>query len=261
MINRLAILSAILLASVACTTPLFASGQKAPSSTTTPQAQPPKITQKVTFQGSCKGNIADSDGIPVITALTPPRDILALAQRLRAENPNQTLDNGTGLIWKTQPLSCDSVLVVESNDYKGHTFISFLNDPKNSFIGIEGPVMQNGDGSFTVLIAKSLILPDGTTHSLLDPTLQTTECQIYSSHAHYLVKQIHSRDFMAQEQQQNEQARRLLAKAQARWASHIIKITCSVRMKTPDGHLTNVNVEFDVTPRPPWDYTEPEPMP
>jgi len=250
MIYRVAVLSTILLAGAACTIPLCAAGQK---------AQPPKITQKVTFQGSCKGSIADSDGIPVITALTPPRDILALAQRLRAENPNQTLDNGTGLIWKTQPFSCDSVLVTESNDYKGHTFIAFLDDPKNSFMGIEGQVMQNGDGSFTVMIAKSLLLPDGTTHSLLDPTLQTAECQIYSSHAHYLVKQIHSRDFMAQEQQQNEQARRLLAKAQARWASHIIKITCSVRMKTPDGHLTNINAEFDVTPSPPWDYTEPEP--
>lgn len=256
MIYRLAIPSTILLAAAVCTIPVCAAGQKAqpPTTAPTPKAQLPKITQKMTFQGSCKGNAVDSDGKPVITALTPPADQLALSNRLRAENPNWTLGEG-GFIWKRQPISCDSVLIVESDADKGHTAIAFLDGSKKPVLGFEGQIAQQDVvGSFTDVVVTVILLPDGSTRSVQQPGLQGPLCQVFSAKPD---SQLHYKDGATLIAKARD-----MAEVQATWASHIITITCSAGMKNPaDGHITNLNVEFNVTPRPDSVYTIPEPHP
>jgi hypothetical protein len=238
MVYRVAVLSTILLAGAACTIPLCAVGQKAHPSTPTPKAQLQKITPKVIFQGSCKGNVVESDGKKVITSLTHPADQLALARRLRAENPNWTLEDG--LIWKTQLLSCDSVQIIELDDYKTHTVIEFLDASKKPVLAFEGPLALHDVGS-TYVVATNILLPDGKVFPM-QAAIQGPHCEVYSSQPDF---QHHS----------YKDGPRLAAEAKTTWASHLIRMTCGAWMTNrADGHITKVNVDFNVMPPPPPVY-------
>ncbi len=242
MVYRVVVLSTMLLA--ACTIPVCAAGQKAqpPTTTPTPKAQLPKITRKVTLQGSCKGNVVDSDGKPVTTALPLSAGWLALSNRLRAENPNWTLDDES-VIWKAQPLSCDSVLILELDDYKTHTVIQFLNGSKKPVLAFEGPLALQQVGS-TNLVATNILLPDGKVISIPQPGIQGPQCEIYSSQP----------DF---QQHSYKDGPRLAAEAKATWASHLMTISCGAGMSESDnGHITKINVDFKVMPPPPSVYTD-----
>jgi hypothetical protein len=244
MVHRVVVLSALLLAAAACTIPVWAAGQKAqpPTTTPTPKAQLPKITQKVTFQGSCKANVIENDGKQVIPASMLPGEKFALAQRLMAENPNWTLGDG-GTIWKSQLLSCNSVLIIELDDYKTHTVIQFLNGSKIPVLAFEGPLALQQVGS-TDVIATNILLPDGKVISVPQPAIQGPHCEIYSSQP----------DF---QQHSYKDGPRLAAEAQATWASHLMTIWCGAGMTYSDnGHITKINVDFKVMPPPPSFYTD-----
>jgi hypothetical protein len=261
MVYRMAVLSAILLAGAACTIPACAAGQKARPPTAAPRAQLPKITRKVTFQGSCKGTISDSDGVPAITASTLPSEQFALMQRLGADGKHLTLDGATGLVWRHQPLSCDSIMVIESDDYKGHTTIVFLNAAKKAILGFEGPIAVAGgmQGAPTTVAAQFVLLPDGRTSGPMQPAIQGPNCQAFSTQPHYPAQKSLSGDAVTQNQQRAKEEGELLARAEASWASRLTTITCSARLRNPaDGHLTNVNVEFDVPQPPSQFYTVPK---
>lgn len=49
-------------------------------------------------------------------------------------------------LWATQPLHCDSVVLMQMDDYKGHTVVAFSNgDPSNPILGFAGGRI-GGDG-------------------------------------------------------------------------------------------------------------------
>jgi hypothetical protein len=172
---------------------------------------------------------------------------LALSNRLRAENPNWTLEDG--LIWKTQPLFCVSVLIIEFDDYKTHTVIQFLDDSKKPVLAFEGPLVLHDVGS-TDLVATNILLQDGRVFSM-QAAIQGPHCEIYSSQPDF---QHHS----------YKDGPRLAAEAKATWASHLIRMTCGAWTTNPaDGHITKVNVDFNVMPPPPPVYgvTAVEPSP
>jgi len=203
MFNRLAVLSALLLAGIGFATPAYAAGNK------------------WVLQGTCnKGNIAESDGVQARpeNGMMRTKDYDALMKRVR--DAHQTL-GADGFVWTTTPLRCDSVTVIQMDDYQGHTMVTFSNgDPNNPILGFAGGRID-GDGplffSDTVYLADGKALPltrDGTGQG----------CHFYfTDHGTFTPG----------------------------WESRLTTIECDLRLKTDTGRLISASVTFNASQPPP----------
>jgi hypothetical protein len=203
MIYRVAVLSAILLAGMGFTMPAYAAGHK------------------WVLQGTCsKSSIAESNGVQARPANgeMSTKDYLALMKRVRDAHQSLGAD---GFVWTEQPLHCDSMAVVQMDDYQGHTMVTFSNgDPKNPILGFAGGRVD-GDGplffSDTVYLADGKALP-------LNQGGTGQGCHFnFTDHGTFTQG----------------------------WENRLTTIECDLRVKTDIGHLINANVTFDVSQPPP----------
>lgn len=203
MIYRVAILGATLLMGMGITIPANAAGNKSR-----------------TVQGTCsKGNIAESDGVQARPAngLMSTKDYLALMKRVR--DAHQTL-GADGFVWTTQPLHCDSVAVVQMDDYEGHTMATFSNgDPKNPILGFAGGRI-GGDGP--LFISDTVYLADGKAIPL-NRDGSGNGCHFYfTDHGTFTPG----------------------------WENRLTTIECDFRVKTETGRLIQVSVTFNASQPP-----------
>jgi hypothetical protein len=192
MIYRAAILSAILLAG---TIPAYASGQKGWS-----------------FKGTCSNaNVAESDGVQVKPANGPmsTKDYLALMKRARESHLTLGPD---GFLWSARQLSCDSVVIMQIDDYEGHTAVSFANgDPDNPVLIFAGGRI-GGDGP--LFFSDNVYLGEGKAMHI-NPNGKG--CHFYfTDHGTF----------------------------SQGWENRLTTIECDLRMKTEAGHLISANVTF-----------------
>jgi hypothetical protein len=78
-----------------------------------------------TLKGACsKGNIAESDGVQArpSSGMMSTKNYFSLMKRAKA---NRLTLGSDGFLWATQPLQCDSVAIVQMEDYAGHTMVTF----------------------------------------------------------------------------------------------------------------------------------------
>lgn len=205
MIHRAAILSTILMTGMGFTLPTYAAGQKSWA-----------------FKGTCsKGNIAESDGVQTGTAsgMTSTKDYSALMKRARAAHLTLGSD---GFLWATHPLHCDSVALVQMDDYKGHTMVTFSNgDPNSPILGFAGGLI---DGDGPLFLSDTVYLEDGKAMPLNPNPGSGQGCHFYfTDHGTFTQG----------------------------WESRLTTIECDLRVKGADGHLVNANVTFDVSRPPP----------
>jgi hypothetical protein len=228
MIYPVALLSTILITGTGFTLPAYAAGQKS-----------------WVFKGTCsKGNIAESDGVQTGAAsgMMGTKDYFALMQRAKAAHLTVGSD---GFLWSTEPLHCDSVAIVQMDDYKGHRMVTFSNgDPDNPILGFAGGLV---DGDGTILLADTVYLTDGKAMPL-NPGPNAPRCQFYYTNNGYKAERLPpGLDPITHAQ--------LAAKAEAEayksWETRVNTIECDLRVKGADGHLVNGNVTFDVSQPPP----------
>jgi hypothetical protein len=200
MIYRVAILSTILMTGMGFTLPAYAAGQKS-----------------WVFKGTCsKGSIAESDGVKPDLGPGNTR-WLAVVQRAKAAHLTLGTD---GFLWSTQSLSCNSVSIVQMDDYKGHTMVTFSNgDPNHPILGFAGGRI---DGDGPLFFTDTAYLADGKAMPLNPGSGQG--CHFYfTDHGTFTQG----------------------------WESRLTTIECDLRVKGSDGHLVNANVTFDVSQLPP----------
>jgi hypothetical protein len=159
MMKSLKIILLLVLAGTRFTLPAYAAGQKS-----------------WVFKGTCiKGNIAESNGVQtgVASGTMFTKDYFALMQKARASHLTVGSD---GFLWSTQPLHCDSVAIMQMDDYKGHRMVTFSNsDPDNPILGFAGGLV---DGYGTILLADTVYLTDGKAMPL-NPGPNAPKCQFY----------------------------------------------------------------------------------
>jgi hypothetical protein len=200
MIYRTAILSTILLAAIGFTIQAHAAGQKS-----------------WVLEGTCsKGNIAESDGVKPDLGPGNTR-WLAVVQRAKAAHLTLGTD---GFLWSTQTLNCHSVSIMQMDDYKGHTMVTFSNgDPNHPILGFAGGRI---DGDGPLFFTDTAYLADGKAMPLNSGSGQG--CHFYfTDHGTFTQG----------------------------WESRLTTIECDLRVKGSDGQLVNANVTFDVTQQQP----------
>ncbi len=188
------------MAGMGFTLPAYASGQKSSI-----------------FKGTCsKGSIAESDGVKPDLGLGNTK-WLAVVKRAKAAHLTLGAD---GFLWSTQPLSCNSVSIMQMDDYKGHTMITFSNgDLNHPILGFAGGRV-GGDGP--LFFTDTAYLADGKAMPLNPGSGQG--CHFYFT-----------------DQVTFTQG----------WESRLATIDCDLRVKGSDGRLINANVTFDVSQPPP----------
>lgn len=199
MIYRAVILSAVLLSA----TVSYAAGQKAWS-----------------FKGTCSGNISQSDGVPTGAAggTMSTKDYLALMKRARESHLTLGAD---GFLWAVRPLGCDAAIVMQVEDRKGHTVVSFSNgDPANPILSFAGDLI---DGEGPLFFPDTAYFGSGEA-SHFTPTGSGEGCQFYFA----------DRGGFSDG-----------------WQRRLTAIECEARIKAPDGHLTTASVTFSVAPSAP----------
>jgi hypothetical protein len=228
MIYRVAMLSTILLAGMGFAIPAYAAGQKS-----------------LVFKGTCsKGNIAESDGVQTGAASGMMNAKAYFALMKRAKAANLTLGED-GFLWSRRVLHCDSVAIVQMDDYTGHRMVTFSNgDSTQPILGFAGGLM-GGDG--TILLAETIYGTDGKAIPL-NPGANAPRCQFYYTNDGYKAEKLPpDLDPITHAQ--------LAAKAEVEayksWETRITTIECNVRVKGADGHLLTGDVRFDVTQPPP----------
>lgn len=201
---RIEVLSAILLASIGFAIPAYAAGQKGWS-----------------FKGTCSNSsISESDGVQTGagSGTMSVKDYLALMKRTRDSHLTLGAD---GFLWATRPLSCDSVVIMQIEDYKGHTAVSFSNgNPENPILIFAGGRI-GGDGplffSDTVYLAKGKAMP-------LNSGGNGQGCHFYfTDHGTFTEG----------------------------WTSRLTTIECNLKVKSETGHLTEASVTFKTSQPPP----------
>jgi hypothetical protein len=202
MIYRVAILNTILLATIG-SIQAYAEGNKSS-----------------VFKGTCStGSIAESDGVQTGAASgrMNSKDYFALMKRAKATHMKLGPD---GFLWSTEPLHCDSIAIVQMDDYQGHTLVRFSNgDANNPILGFAGGRVS-GDGP--LFFSETVYLADGKAIPLSSGGGQG--CHFYfADHGTFTQG----------------------------WEKRLYAIECDVRMKGPDGHLLTADVKFDVAQPPP----------
>ena len=202
MFYRVVMLSTVLLAVLELAIPAYADDHKS-----------------WTLKGTCaKGNIAESDGVQ--TGANKPMNTSAYFALLKqAKAANLTLGQD-GFLWSKQVLRCDSASILQMDDYKGHTMVTFSNgDLNHPILGFAGGRI-NGDGP--LFFSSTIYLADGKAMPLNPGSGQG--CHFYfTDHGTFTQG----------------------------WETRITTIECNVRIKTADGHLVTGDVTFDVTQPPP----------
>jgi hypothetical protein len=208
MVYRAAIWGTALLAAIGLTAPAHAVGEAAQA-----------------FRGTCSsgaltshplnyGTISESDGIQVVANGMSGKDYLEAMKRARASHLTLGAD---GLLWATQPISCDSVIVwpKANSNAKGETLISFTNgDPNKPVLGFTG-VPVDGDGP--LFFPDGVYLGDGKPPIEIDSHGNGQTCRFYfTDHGAFTQG----------------------------WENRLTTIECGVRVKRADGHLVSVDVKF-----------------
>lgn len=213
MIYRVAILSTILIAGVGFAVPAYAAGRKVWT------LKGACSSGNLTSQPHDYGTLSESDGVQTGAAsgMMPTKDYFALMKRAKAAH--QTL-GADGFLWTTQQLHCDSISIVQMDDYKGHTMVTFsTSDSNNPTLGFAGGLI-GGDGplffSDTVYLADGKAMPlnhDGSRHG----------CHFYfTDHGTFTQG----------------------------WEGRLTTVECDLRVKTETGHLISADVTFNVTRTP-----------
>jgi hypothetical protein len=200
MIYRVTILSTILLAGMGFTIPAYAAGNKS-----------------WVFKGTCsKGNIAESDGVQTGADSGTMSTKAYFALMKRAKAAHQTL-GADGFLWTTEPFHCDSIALMQMDDYKGHTIVRFSNgDPNRPILGFAGGRI---DGDGPLFFSDTVYLADGKAMPLSPGSGQG--CHFYfTDHGSFTQG----------------------------WESRLTTIECDFRVKTETGHLMTANVVFDAAP-------------
>jgi hypothetical protein len=170
------------------------------------------------------------------------KSYFALMKRMKAAH--QTL-GADGFLWTTQPLHCDSVSIVQMDDYKGHRMVTFSNgDSTQPILGFAGGLM-GGDG--TILLAETIYGTDRKAIPL-NPGANAPRCQFYYTNDGYKAEKLPpDLDPITHAQL----AAKVEVEAYKSWETRITRIECNVRVKGADGHLLTGDVRFDVTQPPP----------
>ncbi len=198
MICRVAVRS-VILAGIGITIPTYAAGQKAWS-----------------FKGACSdGDLAESDGTQTGAAIgtMSTKDYLALMKRARDSHLTLGAD---GFLWSRRPLNCDSVIIMQIDDYEGHTAVSFANgNPDNPILIFSGGRI-GGDGP--LFFSDNVYLGEGKAMRI-NPNGKG--CHFYfADHGTFTQG----------------------------WESRLT--TIELRMKTESGHLISAKVRFDASQSP-----------
>jgi hypothetical protein len=226
MINRIAILSAVLMI------PLLASAQVKLTNGN-------KAENEWVLKGTCKGSIDESDGVQIQGK--------ELREFVTHPPPGLTIGNvvgpGFGAIWSTQPINCDSVTLVQMDDYKGHTMLLFSNgDPTKPILGLAGkrpvivlcsakssrycvgyPANEEPPLFGPSLSADTIYLADGKARALGSTTYPP--CKFHFSNEPDGFTKI--------------------------WEPRLSTVECDLRIEYTDGHILTVGVWFKVTQPPP----------
>ena len=201
MIYRVAVWSALLVAGMGLAIPASAAGHKS-----------------WTIQGVCSpGSIAESDGVK--PDLGPGKTRwLAVVQQAKAAHLKLGSD---GYLWKEQPIKCDSVSLVQMDDYEGHTMVTFSNgDPNNPILGFAGGRVG---GDAPLFFSDTVYLSDGKAMSL-------------------------NRDGSGQGCHFFPQTVGLFTRG---WENRLTTIQCDLKVKTETGRLIQANVTFTASQPPP----------
>lgn len=197
MIFRFAIVGVVVLASAV---PACAFGQKGWS-----------------FKGNCSSSaISRSDGIQtgVRSGAVDTKEYLALMKRARDSN----LALGTdGFLWATQALRCDSAIVMQMDDHKGRTAVSFSSGDQANPVLIFAGDLIGGDGPLffpdTIYLAGGKAMPIGTDG-------KGNACHFYfSDHGGFTQG----------------------------WEHRLTAIACELKAKSEDGHLISSRATFNIT--------------
>ncbi len=177
------------------------------------------VSKSWIFKGTCsKGNIAESDGVQrAPTGGMSTKDYFALMKRAKAAHLSLGSD---GCLWSTRVLRCDSVVLVQMDDYQGHTMVTFSNGDTNSpILGFAGGRI---DGDGPLFLSDTVYLEDGKALPLSPGSGQ-------GCHFHFTDHGTFTQG----------------------WQSRLTTIECDLRVKGADGHLVNANVKFGVSQPPP----------
>jgi hypothetical protein len=213
LIYRIAILGTILIAGGGFTVPASAAGHRASIFKGTCSSG------ELTSQPHTYGTFSESDGVQTGAAngMMATKDYFALMKRAKAAHLTLGAD---GFLWATQQLHCDSISIVQMDDYKGHTMVTFSDgDPNNPVLGFAGGLV-GGDGplffSSTIYLADGRAMPlnsDGSGHG----------CHFYfADHGTFTQG----------------------------WETRLTAVECDLRVKTQTGHLISADVTFNVTQTP-----------
>jgi hypothetical protein len=138
------------------------------------------------------------------------KDYFSLMKRAKA---NRLTLGSDGFLWATQPLQCDSVAIVQMEDYAGHTMVTFSNgDPSNPIIGFAGGRIS-GDGP--LFFSETVYLADGKAMPLTPGSGQ-------GCHFHFT----NNGTFTPS------------------WENRLTAIECDLRVKTETGRLIQASVTF-----------------